>query len=267
MKQVAVIALAVLLIVLLPGCISELDRETEDFDGEYDTNDNTTVKVYTNNGDIDVSTWDGDKVSLHVLKSTHEGKDELEKLDIVVTEAGDVVDIKTEFEGTKAPEVTADMTVKVPRNVRLERVRTSNGDIVIKGTKGNLTATNSNGDIDIDDIEGYVTASSSNGNVDVRDTTGNGDVSSSNGKVFAEVRAFLDGTDVHSSNGAVTVYINPSLDADLEIYSSNGKVSAHDLTLDRTMDTNKRIEGTLGNGGDEISVYSSNGDVDVYKLE
>ena len=119
----------------------------------------------------------------------------------------------------------------------------------------------------ITNVDGYVSASSSNGNVKVKGTTGVSDVSSSNGDVTVEVFDFIEDISISSSNGKVVVYILTTLNATIDLQTSNGDASVTGVTLDKTKDEDKHITGTMNGGGFKISISSSNGDVELKKLE
>jgi DUF4097 and DUF4098 domain-containing protein YvlB len=63
------------------------------------------------------------------------------------------------------------------------------------------------------------------------------------------------------------VYIAISLNATIDLQTSNGKASVSGVTLDKTTDEEKHITGTLNGGGFSINIHTSNGNVDLKKLE
>jgi hypothetical protein len=233
---------------LLTGCISN-DIVTEDFSGEYNTNDNTTLIVKNSNGDIRITTYEGDTVKLDAEKRVSENhKDELDKTEINVTEVDNEIVIETIYEEPSKTHATVNMVLKVPEYVNVESVRSSNGDITVRNVKG------------------YPTVSSSNGDVDMRGTTGISEVSSSNGDVTVEVFSLKEDVSISSSNGDVVVYILLSLNATIDMQTSNGRALVSGLSLDTTLDEDKHITGTMNGGGHKVEIHSSNGDVELKKL-
>jgi DUF4097 and DUF4098 domain-containing protein YvlB len=159
------------------------------------------------------------------------------------------------------------MNIKVPEGVLVENVVTSNGAVQVYDVDGNVSASSSNGNIIFENVDGYVEASSSNGNIEVKNCMGVGDLSTSNGRIFAEIFNFGEDIDFKTSNGRITVYINPTLNADIELETSNGEIDISGLTLNLTQSNDKYIVGKLGLGGNEIDIETSNGDILLYKLE
>jgi hypothetical protein len=246
---VVLVVLGLLATAAFSGCI-ETDMVTEDFSGEYSTNENTTLTVSNSNGNIKINTNVGDTVKLDGEKKVSEDKEDLlDKTEVEVTEGNNSITIETVYEDPKKKDVTVNMDISVPEYVYVESVQSSNGDITIN------------------DVEGYVSVSTSNGNVEVMGTTGLSDVSSSNGNVKVEVFDFLEDIEISSSNGNVVIYILPTLNATIDLVTSNGKASVSGVTLDKSLDDDKHITGTLNGGGFKINIQSSNGNVELRKLD
>jgi len=264
-KQLLIVGIIFLLLLAgLTGCIGLVSKE---FNAEYIANENTVLKVTNINGEIKINSWNSNNVSLHAVTKSYQGNDELEKISIDVVEINNVIDIETKFLGTGSVEASTDITIKVPTFITIDTVTTSNGEVQISGTKGNITAHSSNGAMIIEDIEGYVKVTSSNGKIEVKETTGIDDLHTSNGEIHAEIFDFKDDVNITSSNGRITVYINPSLNAELEMKTSNGEISVSGVTLTITLSEEKHMKGTLGEGGNKIFIQTSNGDIQLYKLE
>jgi len=265
MKKKLIIAVIILLLgsVGLTGCIGQASKE---FNEEYETNENTILKVANINGDVEIIRWDGNTVTLDAKISSYKGNDELEKIIINVNESYNLIDIETKYLGTGKVEVSTDMIIKVPTLVTVDKVTTSNGDVQISGTKGNTTVHSSNGEITITDVNGYVTASSSNGDIEIKDTTGIADLDTSNGDIYVEIFDFQENISIDSSNGGISIYINPSFNATINMSTSNGQISIAGISLNLTTDEEKYKVGNLGEGGNTITITNSNGNINLYKL-
>ena len=265
-KRLVILGMILILgICGLSGCLGP--QITDYFNEEYEVTDDTILKVTTINGQIEVNLWDGETVSFNAIKKSRFGQDELDKAEINVLKSENLIEIVAEYVGTRSTTPSVDMNIKVPNNVIVEYVKTSNGDILINGVKGNITATTSNGDIEIENIEGYISTTSSNGRIDVKDTTGVKDLKTSNGIIFAEIFDFLDDITISSSNGGIEIYINPILNADIEMTTSNGQITLNGISLNVTTSEEKHIAGKLGEGGNKIYIYTSNGNIYLRKLE
>jgi hypothetical protein len=265
--HILLLIMGILVISASTGCFST-DMVTEDFSGDYDANENTTLKVTNSNGDITIMVWDGEKVKLEGEKRVSENrKDELDTVEINVTEENDEIVITTIYHDEDKKHVTVNMEIMVPEYVKVESVKSSNGDIKIIDTLGDTFAESSNGDVTIKDVDGYVNAHSSNGDLDIRGTTGISDMSTSNGDIYVEILDIQGDVSISSSNGKVVAYILPTLECTIDMDTSNGDVSVSGITLDTTVDEDNHIKGTLNGGGHKIELQSSNGDVELKKLD
>ena len=265
-KQLLIVGMALMLLVVgLSGCVGP--QTTDYFNGEYEANENTVLKATTLNGQIEIYAWDGDNVSFNAVKKSSFGQEELDNVEINVIESENQIEIEAKYIGQRTTTPSVDMNIKVPRNVTVDSATTSNGAVQISGTKGNTSTHSSNGAIIIEDVDGYVKASTSNGNIDIQGTTGVDDLETSNGRIYAEIFDFKDDIDIRSSNGRITVYINPSLNADIDMTTSNGQISISGLSLNITISEEKHKVGKLGDGGNKLNIHTSNGNINLYKLE
>ncbi|MDY6965619.1 MAG: hypothetical protein SVM80_06565, partial [Halobacteriota archaeon] len=190
--RVSSLFLVVLLITSFSGCTGQGPEVTEHFNGEYDADDDTVLKVTTVNGQIEINCWEGDIVKLDAVKRSRFGKEELEEVKIEVIESDNEIEIQAKYPDSRAARVSVDMNIKVPDNVRVDYAKTSNGDVQISGTKGDTEASSSNGEIIIENVDGYVKASTSNGGIDITGTTGIDDLKISNGAINAQIFDFKD---------------------------------------------------------------------------
>lgn len=264
-KQLVIIGITVtLLAVGLSGCLGLVSKE---FTANYEANENTVLKVTNINGNIEIISWDGNTVTLDAKTKSYKGNDELDKIKIDVVESDNVIDIETTFLGPGNVEASTDMTIKVPTFITVDNVTTSNGKVQISNIKGNISVHSSNGEIKIVDVDGYVKARSSNGNLEIKGTTGIYDLETSNGEIYVEIFDFKDNIKIESSNGRIRVYINPLLNANIEMSTSNGQISINGLSLDLTISEETYKSGKLGEGDNRISISTSNSDINLYKLE
>jgi DUF4097 and DUF4098 domain-containing protein YvlB len=147
-------------------------------------------------------------------------------------------------------------------------VDTSNGAIAVRGTSiaGNLDLRTSNGRIQVDTASPGVVLRTSNGSVRVRGTHERVEAESSNGAVDAVVTG-AGPARIRTSNGSVRLEVTGAYAGALDVSTSNGTVSFPGLEgregvrVERESKREARL--TLGSGGSESTVRSSNGDVVV----
>jgi len=255
----------IMIIIGFTGCLGP--RSTEYFNEDYLVDENTILKVSTINGQIEIIGWDEDNISLNAIKKSNFGRDELDKVKIDVEQKEGEIEIEAYYIGNRTSQPSVDINIKVPNHVFVDMVSTSNGAIDISDVKGDIVASTSNGGIFIDDVDGYVKASTSNGRIKIEDTTGVFDLTSSNLGIDAEIFDFLDDIEISTSNGGIVLYINPSLNAYLDISTSNGVITIDDnLDLTILLSEDKHKQGQLGEGGNDIDIHTSNGNIKIYEL-
>lgn len=248
----------------LSGCVGP--QETEYFNGSYVVDDQTILTVSNINGQVEITGWDGDNVTINAVKKSTFGKEELDKIQINVTKNGNYLNVKTKYSGLSTIQGSVDMNIKVPRTIHIESVTSSNGQIQIQQAKGNISAESSNGGIFIDTVEGYVSAQTSNGQIQVIGTTGIGNLRTSNGPIIAEVDDYLQDITIETSNGAVMISLNPSLNASIEMTTSNSQITIEGISLDIELSETTHVIGSLGTNGHEIDIRTSNGKIQLLKL-
>jgi len=261
-----------ILVASLSGCISGV-KIYDYTDAEYEADENTILEIINVNGFVNVSGWDGDTIFLNIEKFTSKryGEDEFEKVNINVNEIDNKIIIETVYlEKIAYSRVAVNLDIKVPMYVTVESVKTLNGGIYLSNIKGDVQVDVKNGIICVCDVEGYVDIKTLNGPVDVKNTMGTNDISTINGVVCAEIHDFNKDIEISTVNGVMDVYINPELDANLEIKvkSIAGFISLNDMEslLNITKCTCRHVVATLGNGGDKINLYVTTGLIDIHKL-
>lgn len=246
-----------------------LFEKTEEIRETYKVKPGTELTVANINGDILLKAWDKDYVEVHAVKKTHHGDDELAKVQVEITVA-DKIEIETRHL-EKNVRVSVEYDIKVPDNVIVSHLSTSNGDIELGGTTGDTEAVTSNGDIELKKVMGTVQVRTSNGDIDIRDTKFVREATTSNGEVRAEIQNVPEGgAKITTSNGSIDLYINDQLNIDLNSATSMGRVMVKDLVLKSRFtartETSTMLRGKLGEGGDLIDTHTANGDIRLYKL-
>jgi hypothetical protein len=264
----AVLMLAVALV--MPGCVT-IDgggvgmTTTDTFEKTYAVTAGARLDIENQNGSITIVPADGDDIVIHAVKTTNYGKSEFDKIRIDVTQ-GDPFTVVTTVLREPA-RVSISYELQVPRSMLVRKAVTTNGSIAASGVQGSMELHTSNGRISADNIDGSVRAATTNGNVTIRKATAIAGATTSNGTVECEVAA-LDGThvDVHTTNGSVTVWVNPDLPATLEASTTNGNLTMNDISLDNATASKHSIRGDLGTPKGTLSVRTTNGNLTVHRL-
>lgn len=268
-------------VILFFGGLACADTET--LDETYDVRSGTRFEILNHNGSITIEGWDRSQINVHATKQTRWGG-KLENVDIQVS-AGTNFKVET-LHLVKNPRVSVSYDVRVPLNVVVKHVRTSNGKIELEATHGDtdletsngkieikaavgdIDAHTSSGAIEIQDVKGYITAHTSNGAIHVAGITGVSELETSNGHIETEVPLIgQNGLRVHTSNGAIVLHLAPDLNADLEVKTSNGKIALEDIEVVVGEISKNTLRGKIGRGGNKILCRTSNGSIVLKRLK
>ncbi len=247
------------------SCVPTGERYTEEFHQTYQVEEGISLEIHNANGDIRIVSWDEDFVDVYALKKTKIAESELEKAEIIC-DVGEKMTVRTEYKDRNA-RISVDYRIKVPKDIEVEIAQTSNGDINVEKTRIEGSIITSNGDIEIKRAEGNLNAKTSNGDIIIDGGLGLSCALTSNGDIKADIIEISKDITVATSNGSVKVRINPELDTYIEMATSLGKLSTHNLDVEVIKKDRNYLKAKLGNGGYLIKATSTLGDVDLYKLD
>jgi hypothetical protein len=318
MKKKLAITIFFIFLAVLGSVTASFSEITDEFRKTIPLSPGTPVTVENVNGKVMISTSDQTTADIRAIKRTRGSKSDLDRVVIEVT-SGNTLEIKTvqpQNQGSdgsffslfsnafrRHPTVTVDYTIVLPKTAVLGKVRTTNGNIELRETYGNTTASSTNGAIIVENAVGIAEGCTTNGNVLLRSTKGNTSVRTTNGSVSVENaegeisarstngNISLNGVssikEAHTTNGAIKVGIGKNVEtdmnlgttngsiaisfpktinADVEISTSNGKITAPDgMTMTVETISSKRLIARLGAGGSKIRASTVNGSIVLNK--
>jgi DUF4097 and DUF4098 domain-containing protein YvlB len=234
----------------LSGCVAAGDSqetteaETRTFDAE-----GTTLEVDNVNGPITVEESDTDEIVVDLEKTGTD--DERDVTNVVSTRTDGRLTVETEldsrpFGGLLGPNTAhVSMAIQCPSDATVEHVETTNGDLRVRNVAGPVEIETTNGDITASGLDSV------------------GDVSSTNGDIDVTVLAIEDDVAIESVNGEIDAALGPDLNADVRAETTVGEVTVDgDFGLASDDDTTGgSVSGTLGDGGPELSIESTNGGI------
>lgn len=282
-----------------PGQWGQMQRFKEPWSRTEKLAGGARVTLETFNGKIEIFGWDREEASIEVLKYASR-EETLHEMDVDVVSDGGSLRLRVRQPGSGC-NCGASLTVRLPRSVILEDVRTSNGSVSLESLegggkvatsngglrcwdlKGDWTLRTSNGAVELDRVNGAFLARTSNGRIRVSALAGRADVETSNGGIDAEIREPARGEPLvfRSSNGSVTVKFERWAQNPVRVATSNASItlvlpdgvnadlravtSNGRITSDfevASRDWGKhRLEGRLGAGGEKFDLTTSNGNI------
>ncbi|HEX7077510.1 MAG TPA: DUF4097 family beta strand repeat-containing protein [Candidatus Eisenbacteria bacterium] len=154
--------------------------------------------------------------------------------------------------------------LQVPKQSSLN-LRTSNGEIRIRGALGTVNALTVNGDVELTGAAGPADVRTTNGEVRLTGISGSAIARTTNGGVTADVASLPKGgvVNLQTTNGDVDVRLPKDVAATVEATTTNGKVNLDFPVVSQGRLTTKSIRGTIGGGGARVSLQTTNGNVDL----
>jgi len=123
-----------------------------------------------------------------------------------------------------------------------------------------------NGEIDAESLQGDVDARTVNGSVKVA-TTGAATANTVNGSLNVTMGRgdFPEGGSFKTVNGSITLRVAGAIDADLSAETLNGDITSDFPITIRGAASQRRIRGTLGNGGHSLNLSTVNGSIKLLR--
>jgi DUF4097 and DUF4098 domain-containing protein YvlB len=273
--------------LLLAGCdiegFEDSNRFHEDFHYNYTVKPGARLAVINTNGAIEITATDGDQVDISGTKNAST-ESLLKSLRIDISATPDSIRVETIRPSGHWGGMGARYTIRVPRQLRLDRIQTTNGSIRAEGTllaaafqttNGSITgnslgdqvdARTTNGSVNLHSVKGPVTARTTNGHVEADGAIGSFNASTTNGHIEVSAQTLAgSGIDASTTNGSITVRLPSAANAELRASNSHGKLNT-DFSLRSETHDRHRLEGTIGSGGPYVRLRTTNGSINVRKL-
>lgn len=222
----------------------------EEISQNYTFAPDAKVNVYGINGSVDVTTTDGTKAEIHILRLAR-NKEAFESRKTTIEFENNELTIEGNRKKnsgiwdmvTGNDEMRVRVTLKLPRDISIE-------------TSG------VNGRVNLGEIEGRVEAHSINGKITVAKASGSAEFSDVNGKIEATIAKLnKDGINVHSVNGNVDLKFLDDVNANIEGHGVNGRFNTDLPNVQVKEQKHSNYSAVVGSGGPTIEVNGTNGNI------
>ena len=264
------VGLAVICLVAGVSAQAQGEKRTvfapEDFHWQGSLKAGQTLEVVNTNGEIGANRASGDAARVEGRKG---GSDDAHELFIEVVEYADGATICAVYAKDKAPgrchrggvssesgnwsnlwhghRAKINFDVQVPRGVRLNAM-TTNGRVHCLNLDSVVQAATTNGDVEVSTSE-WASAKTTNGGVRV---------SMGNAKWSGQL-------EVETTNGSVNVTLPASAEFKVDAATTNGGIQTDFPITVQGRFGPKSLSGTVGGGGRELKVATTNGSVELKK--
>ncbi len=223
------------------------------------------VSVFNTNGDINVESWDLNRVEIIADKKTQapnlaDARSLMEALKINVDYSNNEITIKTIHPTDKnrhggffswlfcsgGGNSSVRYIIKVPKNIYLN-LHSTNGNISVKRCNGKMRLETTNGNIFSDDISGAVRCSSINGSI----------------KIYFKKTDSDEDMEFKTTNGNINLYLPQDINASILARTMNGKIRCNLPMTNIYEKSDTKLEGVFNNGGPHFVVKATNGNIDI----
>lgn len=141
---------------------------------------------------------------------------------------------------------------------------TSGGHIEVDGVTGSLVGDTSGGHISVAGVGGDIKVETSGGSIEISGAQGRVEADTSGGHVdVAFAKGNAKGGTIESSGGGITVRLDPNVNLTIDASSGGGRVTTDIPIKIVGRAGGSSLHGTLGNGGETLTVYTSGGGVKI----
>jgi DUF4097 and DUF4098 domain-containing protein YvlB len=262
-KQLFSFALTAFVVLYLAAPSLQAEHQ-EEFSKTLPLSSRGTFSLSNVNGSVVISTWKDEKVEIKALKKTNRSAENLEKVKIEIEASADSVSVETIYPKRSNTGVSVNYEVKVPEGVNLDKVSTVNGKVSLTGPFGRVSASTVNGGVYAENASGDLSFSTTNGTIEAANIGGRIDAHTVNGSITLEVGTIAEGIKAKTVNGGITLRFASaeSLNADFFAKTVNGGISVDfPVSFQNLSKTRHKLEGQIGQGGQEISVQTVNGSI------
>jgi hypothetical protein len=221
------------------------------------------VEIKGVNGDVRASTSSSGDVEVTASKSARRSDPSTVRVEVVPTSRGVTIcavypDVPGKEPNRCAPgdegrmntdrnDTQVHFDVRLPAGVSFFG-RTVNGEINAESLQGDVEANTVNGSIKVS-TTGTALASTVNGSLNI--SMGRGD--------------FPDGASFKTVNGGITLHVAGAIDADLNAETLNGSITSDFPITIRGNASQRRLRGTIGNGGHPLNLSTVNGSIKLLR--
>jgi DUF4097 and DUF4098 domain-containing protein YvlB len=235
------------------GHVSARAEAHDEWRRSYPVTAGASFEIRNTNGRIRVEAGGKDAIEVVATRRVKapteaQAKATLAEFEIDETKSGSHIKLEsrnTAFSFMVNRSKSVDYTVRAPSWVNIT-LDSTNGEIEVVGVGGMLRAESTNGDIRATSLEGGANVETTNGNVHLD---------------FA--RLAEGGLKSSTTNGDITVSLPRDVKASLSARVTNGSISATDLSLTTTEQSRRKLEASIGGGGPQVRLSTTNGEIRV----
>jgi DUF4097 and DUF4098 domain-containing protein YvlB len=279
---------ALLVGLILAGFAAAAPARADEWTKKYPVTGKPTVRVETDDGDVEISAGSATEVSARVVTTGY--KISSSDVHIVESQQGDQIEliVKTpkHFLSFNIGHRNIRVQVQVPAQSDLDihtgdgdvksgpvtghiKIDTGDGNIDSNGLHGDIHVHTGDGHVESTDLDGNVSADTGDGHITVRGRFDGLYLKSGDGNIQAEVQQgskIATNWMLHTGDGRINIKLPEGFSAELDARTGDGHISLDfPVTVSGTV-SDSRIHGKINGGGGTLALTSGDGSIRIEKL-
>jgi DUF4097 and DUF4098 domain-containing protein YvlB len=243
----------------------------EEWSKTFELNGRADLRIETNDARVQVEAWERKEIEAHVISEgvrigVWGGSDD-RRVRVHDFQSGNRVELEVRIPNSSwiigVSTRSVRIELKVPREASLD-VHSGDGDLTVRGLKGELNLSTQDGRIEADSLDGVLHASSGDGNMHVQGRFDSLSLKTGDGRIYVKINEgsrMVSGWSVRSGDGDVELSLPEGFSADLDVHTGDGRITSElPITLSGSLDQSS-LRGKLNGGGPILSVHTGDGSI------
>jgi hypothetical protein len=266
-KPIVIVLACTGMLAAVSGCIgSNQQRGMETVTLTSPIQSGYVVDIQNTDGDVTIIASNTSLVSVVANKTSSAGKDDLKNINVSIHPTGNRLTIQTTLTGFSLSQRSVDYIITVPFNTTVGTITTRDGAVMVSNVSGDVTVTSTKNQIIMRDIKGYVDATTTNSRIEVIRSAGIKKLETTNSGITADVSNITAITRITTTNSAIALRIRPTLNVILDLQTTDSGIQTSGLSINITTSQEHHLVGTLGAGGSQLIVRTTNSRITVEPL-
>jgi hypothetical protein len=248
----------------------------EEWSKTFELNGKADLRVETNDARVQVEVWERSEIDAHVISEGLRigvwGGSEDRRVRVRDSQSGNHVELEVRVPSTGwifgVNTRSVRIEIRLPRDAGLD-VHSGDGDLSVRGLKGEINLSTQDGRIDADSLDGVLRASSGDGNMRVQGRFDSLSLKTGDGTISAQIKegSQMDSAwSVRSGDGDVELSLPDDFSADIDVHTGDGRITSDlPITLSGSLDESS-LRGKLKGGGPILSVHTGDGSIRLKRL-
>jgi DUF4097 and DUF4098 domain-containing protein YvlB len=256
-------------LLVVSAVILATSARAEEWSKRFQVSGAPELRVQTSDANVSVRASAGGVIEARVItKGWRIGPDEVRIID---HQTGSRVELEIRMPENEwnFGNRSANVELTVPQELKVE-IHTGDGNINLRGLKGEFRLTSGDGDIEADSLDGAINGHTGDGKIEVRGRFDGLDLRSGDGNIIAAAAAgskMASPWRIRSGDGGVTLKLPEGFSADIDAHTGDGEISVNLPVATTGFRSGDNVfRGKLNGGGLTLRVETGDGRIRLERL-